>query len=214
MPLCFPSRFHRSLIVLIPSGHSSGLYLKIIFWPLLVVLKPDVILTDQKVLEALALLEPPVTLDILSKKIGESVDDIEKILSKYIPVSHKPLLIPANGFNKNYFRTHKIYNMKSPEDFLLHYTVVVKKGLKDNILLQLSLFGIILVLTILRYNDMGRLKHGLYFSNITYEQYYDKIASNYKNKLPLIFGKWYLLKQILKVFAAYNFDTILDKETR
>ena len=104
--------------------------------------------------------------------------------------------------------------MKSPEDFLLHYTVVVKKGLKDNILLQLSLFGIILVLTILRYNDMGRLKHGLYFSNITYEQYYDKIASNYKNKLPLIFGKWYLLKQILKVFAAYNFDTILDKETR
>jgi hypothetical protein len=81
-------------------------------------------------------------------------------------------------------------------------------------LLHLSLFGIILVLTLVRYNDMSRLKHGLYFSNITYEQYYDKIASNYKNKLPLIFGKWYLLKQRLKVFAAYNFDTILDKETR
>jgi hypothetical protein len=178
------------------------------------VLKHDVIVTDQKVLEALALLEPPVTLDILSKKIGESVDDIEKILSKYIPVPHKPLLIPAEGFTKNYFKTHKIYNTESPGDFLLRYTVVVKKGLKDNILLQLSLFGIILVLTLVRYNDMGRLKHGLYFSNITYEQYYDQIASNYKNKLPLIFGKWYLLKQILKVFAAYNFDTILDKETR
>jgi hypothetical protein len=85
------------------------------------VLKPDVILTDQKVLEALALLEPPVTLDRLSKKIGESVDDIKKILSKYTLIPHKPLLIPANGFNKNHFKTHKIYNMKNPGDFLLHY---------------------------------------------------------------------------------------------
>jgi hypothetical protein len=37
-------------------------------------------------------------------------------------------------------------------------------------------------------------------------------ASNYQNKLPLIFGKWSLLKEILRIFSAYNFDIILDKE--
>jgi hypothetical protein len=61
---------------------------------------------------------------------------------------------------------------------------------------------------------MGKLKHGLYYKEESFETYYDKIAVNYKNNLPLIFGKWYLLKRILKIFAAYNFDIVLDKETR
>jgi hypothetical protein len=61
---------------------------------------------------------------------------------------------------------------------------------------------------------MGKLKHGLYYKEESFETYYDKIALNYKNNLPLIFRKWYLLKRILKIFAAYNFDIVLDKETR
>ena len=71
-----------------------------------------------------------------------------------------------------------------------------------------------LVITLVRYHDMNRLKLGLYYNNILFGEYYDKIASNYKKKLPLIFGKWYLLKRILKIFSAYNFDIILDKEAR
>lgn len=61
---------------------------------------------------------------------------------------------------------------------------------------------------------MDRLTLGLYYDNVLFEEYYDTIASNYQKKLPLIFGKWYLLKRILKVFSAYNFDIILDKEAR
>ena len=76
------------------------------------------------------------------------------------------------------------------------------------------MFGVILALTLVRYYDTGKLKHGLYYRNISFSNYYDKIASNYQDKLPLIFGKWNLLKDILRLYVAYNFDIILDKEIR
>ena len=44
-------------------------------------------------------------------------------------------------------------------------------------------------------------------------EYYNKMASNYKDKLPLIFGKWKLLKRLLKFdFFPSIFDYLfLDK---
>jgi hypothetical protein len=78
---------------------------------------------------------------------------------------------------------------------------------------ELSLFGIMLVLTLIRHNDMDRLRHGMY-NNWTFQEYQDIIASKYKNKLPLIFGKWHLLKRTLKDLSGYGFDIILDKESR
>jgi len=91
--------------------------------------------------------------------------------------------------------------------------VVTERSAKGIETYELSLFGVMLVLTLIRRNDMNRLKPGLHY-NISFEDYYDKIASNYKNKLPLIFNKWYLLKRTLNVLAAYNFDIILDEEFR
>jgi hypothetical protein len=99
-------------------------------------------------------------------------------------------------------------------NILLHNVVIVRHNAKGINTYELSLFGVMLAITLVRYHDMDRLKLGLYYDNILFGEYYDKIASNYKKKLPLIFGKWYLLKTILKVFSAYNFDIILDKETR
>lgn len=61
---------------------------------------------------------------------------------------------------------------------------------------------------------MDKLKNGLYYRNILFTDYYDKIASNYQDKLPLVFGKWSLLKNILRSYSAYNFDIILDRELR
>jgi hypothetical protein len=96
-------------------------------------------------------------------------------------------------------------------DFLLHNTIIYKEESKDNIkTYELSLFGVILALTLIRYNDMDKLKHGLYYNNISFIEYYEKIVANYKDKLPLIFGKWKVLKDILRLYAAYNFDVIID----
>jgi hypothetical protein len=61
---------------------------------------------------------------------------------------------------------------------------------------------------------MDKLKHGLYYNDISFIEYYEKIVANYKDKLPLIFGKWKVLKNILRLYAAYSFDVIIDKEIR
>lgn len=39
----------------------------------------------------------------------------------------------------------------------------------------------------------------------------DKVVSRFESKLPLIFGKWKALRKYLKVWAAYNFDVVLDE---
>jgi hypothetical protein len=67
---------------------------------------------------------------------------------------------------------------------------------------------------LIRYDDLDRLKAGLYFKDFSLHEYYGKIASKYKRKLPLIFGKWNLLEKILKVFSAYNFDIVIDNGSR
>ena len=50
------------------------------------------------------------------------------------------------------------------------------------------------------------------FLGFSLENYYDKIASTYEEKLPLIFKKWKELKKVLKISAAYNFDIVLDRQ--
>ncbi len=78
----------------------------------------------------------------------------------------------------------------------------------------MSLFGVILALTVIRCKDQDKLRHQLYYQDLSFIKYYDNIAHNYKEKLPLIFGKWSLLTDILGLFSVYIFDIILDKEMR
>jgi hypothetical protein len=96
------------------------------------------------------------------------------------------------------FFTHDITNQNIDDDGKITY--------------ELSLFGVMISLVLIYYNNIGRLKGGLYFKEFSVQQYYDKIASNYKMKLPLIFGKWNQLKRVLKVLAIHNFNIILNKD--
>ena len=72
----------------------------------------------------------------------------------------------------------------------------------------------ILALTVIRYKDQDKFRHQLYYQDLSLVKYYSNIAHNYKKKLPLIFGKWNLLTNVLGLFSAYIFDIILDKEMR
>ena len=70
-----------------------------------------------------------------------------------------------------------------------------------------------LVLTLVRYHNMNR--RNLYLlGNYSIQEAFDIVATNYKNKLPLIFGQWDTLKDILKVLSVYNFDVIIDYQAR
>lgn len=166
---------------------------------------------EQKVIEVLAIY-PKSTFEELVEKTKEDESEINKVLSTYTLESYKPL-VDENEYYTDQNIIGKKYNKKY-WDFLLHNTVIVRQNSDGIKTYDLSLFGVILALTLVRYYDTGKLKHGLYYRNISFSNYYDKIASNYQDKLPLIFGKWNLLKDILRLYVAYNFDIILDKEIR
>jgi len=171
----------------------------------------DSITLDQIVLETLAI-NPKLTLEELVKKIkGFCADEIKKSLSHYTLIPRKPAIITIE--NAEDYRTGKIPLIQSWE-LLLYYVIKVRYNAKRMQTYELSLFGVLLVMFIIRNHDMGKLKYGLYNKDETFETYHDKIASNYKNSLPVILEKWYLLKRIFKIFAAYNFDIVLDRETR
>jgi DNA-binding PadR family transcriptional regulator len=178
-------------------------------WIQNMILNTDRINLAQKVLEVLAI-NPAIPLNELAKKTKEYKEmKVKKVLSSYTSMSHKPLIIDPTG--KVSGEVFKSDNWK----FLLHNVVTIRRNAKVTAnTYELSLFGVIVMLTLVRYHDMDRLKQGLYYSNISFQDYYDKIATNYRDKLSLVFGKWNLLKRILKIFSTYNFDIILDKEFR
>jgi hypothetical protein len=97
-------------------------------------------------------------------------------------------------------------------DFLFHNLVKISYGKNNQKNYELSIFGVLLALSLIRYNDMGRLNQGLFYENLSFRSYFEKIVVNYEYTLPMIFSKWKTLKEILKVFTIFNFDMILDKQ--
>ena len=97
---------------------------------------------------------------------------------------------------------------------LLHNTIIIRQDAKGVVKYELSLFGVMLTLRLIRYNEAGKLHHGLYYNSISSEAYFEKIADNYEQKLPLVFGKRHLLKKFLGASMIDNFDILLDRKIR
>lgn len=172
------------------------------------ILRAGKVTLDQIILESLAL-NPTATLKQLVQSIkGFNEYEIKEVLSSYsIPRERDP------AFTGGY-RIGKLNGAKHPLKLVLYNPIKVMNNANGIKTYELSLFGVLLVLLVVRRRDMNKLKYGLYFKDKSFEEYYDKIASNYRHKLPLIFGKWHLLKRILGVFALYNFDIILNDKIR
>ena len=165
---------------------------------------------DQIILEVLAI-HPGITLAELVKRVAQAgirTELVEKTLSYYTPMPHRPAWIDANG------NLDSIEYNKTDWHFQLHKTIVIRTTTNGDDLYELSLFGILLVQSLVHNREIGKLRHGLYYDDISFENYHDKIASNYQSKLPLVFGKWNLLKRILNIMSAHNFGIILDRQTR
>jgi hypothetical protein len=79
---------------------------------------------------------------------------------------------------------------------------------------KLSLLGVLFVLTLIRWNNLGKLPNGLYHSQLSFSEYADKIVGSYKKKLPLVFENWSILRDYLEIYAIYHLDVILDKDLR
>lgn len=82
-----------------------------------------------------------------------------------------------------------------------------------------------LIFSILRYHEIGidnnrphnlekdTSRVSLFYNDVTLKDYCDKIAKNYKEKLPLIFGKWIFLKiQLGSILLYDSFDFLIYKK--
>ncbi len=180
----------------------------------------------QKVIECLAF-NTPLTMQKLVEEIGATEEDILEVLSSYSiqknPPQSSSLCIPARKVAQsdiNDKEKTKIYY-----DFIFHILIVAKET-NTGVSYELSLFGVMLAIALIRYHfrgmdtmchtgasnndDTGKLN--LFYKRIDQKEYCDTIARNYKDKIPLIFGKWNILKsQLGKIILYDSFDFLIYK---
>lgn len=92
-------------------------------------------------------------------------------------------------------------------DFLQH--CLIFSYYKDGkIRYELSLFGIVIILIVLRRRETINANRA---RALDFEKKLNLFARIYhKHKLPLIFGKWWSIRTILKTWSFYNFDNLLS----
>lgn len=152
-----------------------------------------------KVLEILVH-HPDLTINELSLKSGITRKTLEDAIIS--------ATMPSDGnFVTGKIPLDKHYVSKFRQMFLEH-CFIVSRAIERGKIFKLSILGIILFLTYV---------HRKYYNSSTFikrlTEYYEAIALNYGNVLPLIFGKWPILKKRLK-YMAMDFGVILDKESR
>ena len=77
---------------------------------------------------------------------------------------------------------------------------------------ELSLFGVMLVISLIRYHYMEIDKDRLH-KDMKPNEYCDLIAKNYTEKLRLIFGKWNFLQEQLGFLLYDSFDFLIYKKS-
>ena len=163
---------------------------------------------DQIILETLAV-HPRLTLEELKPFIPEEFSEyqIKNRLYNYAPVKWGGYHV--DGYLNDITVTEQKWKLLL-NDFI-KAKITTTRGIYN---FELSLFGVLFVLLLVRYNDMNTLKHGLYYQDKSLENYFDIVAGNYQRAIPRIFKKWHTLKRILKAFAIYNFDIALERAFR
>jgi hypothetical protein len=78
--------------------------------------------------------------------------------------------------------------LNSYVDFIQHLIVVPRYNKKGETRYELSLFGLVLVMAIRAYEYLNPER--VFYNNLEFGEYCTKLAANYQDKLPLVFGKW------------------------
>ena len=169
--------------------------------------KSNSISSEQKILETIAI-HPNLTFNELAEKTGLSPHIIKKVLRNH-SIENFPNIITLRDEIYIYQNiVGKKYNKKY-WDFFQH--MLIKKNIQESVnRYELTLFGTILIIKLLRYYDINN-NENQYFNKLPFLDYIEKIVNCNRKKLPLIFGKWNFLKQIMNVYAVYNFDTIFEE---
>jgi hypothetical protein len=171
----------------------------------------------QMVIECLAI-NGSITLDDLIRKTGLQKDKVIEILQNLSVQTNPSPLLGSNSGSKvpSDFDIQKQYY----SDFISHALIS-----KTNDTYGLSLFGVMLMISLIRYHfietdnstphlDGTTQKRPILFYKDQFHAakgYLDVIARNYKKKLPLIFEKWDFLRDQLGSYLNNSFDFIIYK---
>jgi hypothetical protein len=164
---------------------------------------------EQKILEILALvgLSDGMTIQEISARSKEDQESVRKVLRQYAPIPSYESALTDEEVNLDW-RSLEL----DLEDTIQRNIITVQITNKVE-KYSLSLFGILLVLTLVLHHKVNW--RNLYLlGNYSIQEAFDIIATNYKNKLPLVFGQWDTLKDILKVLSVYNFEVIINHQAR
>jgi hypothetical protein len=184
------------------------------------ILNSSIVPLSQIVIECIAI-KRSLTLQQLVQKTSASEEDVKKVLDNYA----MKLDYSSIYYERNKEYSDVDYLNREYLDFMSHSIIVSKSTDQGNNTYELSLFGVMLTIALIRYHHIGIdntrspnldgyvQRPNLFYKEYTVQEYYDRIASNYQDKLPLIFGKWEWLKKQLGLILAYdNFDFLIYKE--
>ena len=102
-------------------------------------------------------------------------------------------------------------------EFISHLLIRVIENKTGN-RYELTLFGVVLILAIVHYyrHNLPKIFFNEYLDQKRNSYYYNKVVSNYKDKIPLIFAKWQILTDVFNGvdFLMANFKPVFYKEIR
>jgi len=174
----------------------------------------------QMIIECLAI-NRSLAVPELIKKTCLKENEIITILNNH--TIHTDLNLPAKPRNP-YTSVHDL-RKEYYVNFISHSLIIINKSGVGNTY-ELSLFGVMLVIFLIRsyhlatYNktsnngDNTTKTLSLFCNELRPYEYCDRIAKNYKDKLPLIFEKWDFLKRQLGGLLYENFDFLIYEKAR
>ena len=143
----------------------------------------------QKVVECLAL-HGPLTMEKLIEKTGAKQEDLVKAIDNHSTNENFSLdSFLSIDTGKKEANSKNIYH-----DFVTHLLIIISKD-HGKEKFELSLFGVLLVIAFIRHHykfraDADTRDPALFYQHIDEREYFDRIAQNHEDKIPLIFGKW------------------------
>jgi hypothetical protein len=125
-------------------------------------------------------------------------DEIKDILKRYTLSSNYEKPYHSSRPDISYEYDQKINDYV---DLLEHLLIIYRNEDGGETKYELSLYGVALLLSIMAYYDLNH-EH-LFYNNLGFEEYCEKLALNYQDKIPLVLGKWHILKK-----GIYDHDKI------
>ena len=156
------------------------------------VISKKTITAEQKILEILSLY-PKISFNELVKKSKLNPFAVCKVLNTHTMEFYPPRIYSSTRFILDI--SENIIGKKNNErywNFMQHNLIKITKNSRGQKIYELSLFGIILLFKLIRFLYGKKEGKKIFFGDITYFKYFEKIVDNYDTKLPLIFGKWNL----------------------